>query len=349
MRIRHWQIALVGLLGAALFAGTLAWGQAAATAGVKGVVIDPEGKPIVGAEVVFTHVDSGRATKLKTDKRGEYLSLGLTPGTYDITLMQGGKVLAERKGATLVGGLYGNPSSEGFRNTFDFRFKTGSASEEAKKAQEEFEKAKAGYDRGVAFNRAGKFQEALADLLPLLEKDPNLWMVHAQIGVAYDGLNRLDDAEASYKKALALNPSEALLYNNLGRIYLKQKRTEEARKQFETAAQLSPEDASIFYFNLAVSFYNNGDLKSAIEPLKKVVELDPNHANAHFFLGVCLYSNAESKIEGGEVKTVLLPGTVENFQRYLELDPNGRYVADAKQYLQIIEAQIPAAVRVRKK
>jgi len=39
----------------------------------------------------------------------------------------------------------------------------------------------------------------------------------------------------------------------------------------------------------------------------------------------------------------------EHFETYLALAPDGQYANDAKQYLQIIDATVPAAVRTRKK
>lgn len=320
--------------------------QLGTTASVAGKVVDEKDQPVQGAEVVIKSLQTARECTAKTDKNGEYLCAGLLQGRHEITVKYKG--LSNKAVRNVAGGLYGDPTSTAFQNRFNFQV-GGERAEAAKKQREEFEKTKVGFDRAVALNNEGKFEEALAELQSVLEKESTQWVVHAQLGVAYQGLNRLDDAATAYQKAIELNPSNPHLYATLGEVYLKQKRVEEARKMFETAAQLSPEDAAQFYYKLAVSLYNIGELKAGIEPLKKVLEIDPNYANAHFFMGVFLYSSAETKIEGGEVKTILLSGTVESFQRYLELEPNGRYANDAKQYLQIIEAQVPAAVRIRKK
>ena len=89
-------------------------------------------------------------------------------------------------------------------------------------------------------------------------------------------------------------------------------------------------------------------LKEAIEPLQKSTQFDPKRADAHYWLGVCLFGTASTAIEGGQVKTVLLPGTREAFEQYLTLEPSGRFADDAKAMLAAVEQTVPAAVKVKK-
>lgn len=63
------------------------------TATVKGTCKDAQGTPIVGAEVTWHNNDNGRTFKLKTNKKGEYFSLGIDVGTYTVTLSKDGKEL----------------------------------------------------------------------------------------------------------------------------------------------------------------------------------------------------------------------------------------------------------------
>ena len=58
--------------------------QNAAT--VKGVCKDAQGNPIVDGIVLYANQDSGQKYPLKTNKKGEYFSLGVTSGTYTVTL-----------------------------------------------------------------------------------------------------------------------------------------------------------------------------------------------------------------------------------------------------------------------
>ena len=59
------------------------------TGSVKGVCKDLEGKPIAGAQVQWTGTDTGRTYNIKTNNKGEYFSLGISPGKYNVKLVQG--------------------------------------------------------------------------------------------------------------------------------------------------------------------------------------------------------------------------------------------------------------------
>ncbi len=61
-----------------------AFAQASGT--VKGNCRDAQGNPVVDGVVVWANQDNGQKYTLKTNKKGEYFSLGLTPGKYNVTL-----------------------------------------------------------------------------------------------------------------------------------------------------------------------------------------------------------------------------------------------------------------------
>src|SRR4029077_1182856 len=66
---------------------------AQATGTIKGTCKNMDGTPIVGANVEWSNTDNGRKYNLKTNKKGEYFSLGIEPGKYKVTLTQDGKQL----------------------------------------------------------------------------------------------------------------------------------------------------------------------------------------------------------------------------------------------------------------
>src|SRR5947199_9293073 len=65
----------------------------AQTATVKGVCKDAQGNPITDAQVIWHNNDNGRTFNLKTNKKGEYFSLGIEPGKYTVTISKDGKEL----------------------------------------------------------------------------------------------------------------------------------------------------------------------------------------------------------------------------------------------------------------
>ena len=75
--------------------------SAQSTGTVKGVCKDSEGKPIPQAEVLWTGTETGRTYTLKTNNKGEYFSLGLVPGKYNVKLNKDGKELFHINGVTV--------------------------------------------------------------------------------------------------------------------------------------------------------------------------------------------------------------------------------------------------------
>ena len=63
---------------------------AAQATGMHGVAKDQDGKPITDGVVEITNTDTGRKTTVKTDKNGEYRTIGLTPGSYNAVLTRNG-------------------------------------------------------------------------------------------------------------------------------------------------------------------------------------------------------------------------------------------------------------------
>jgi Carboxypeptidase regulatory-like domain/TonB-dependent Receptor Plug Domain/TonB dependent receptor len=66
-----------------LFAATLSWAQLY-TGSVTGIVTDPSGAVVPGAEVSLTDLDRNTRSTAKADGEGRYLFLSLSPGSYSL-------------------------------------------------------------------------------------------------------------------------------------------------------------------------------------------------------------------------------------------------------------------------
>ena len=92
---KYFIVPLLLVLAAGLSA-PLAFAQTTGT--VKGTCKDSEGKPIAQADVEWTGTESGHTYKLKTNNKGEYFSLGIVPGKYNVKLSKDGKELFHLNG-----------------------------------------------------------------------------------------------------------------------------------------------------------------------------------------------------------------------------------------------------------
>ncbi len=81
----------IGLMGFFLCAAN-AW---AGPGSIQGIVKDAQGKPIKGADVRIESRDGKQLfNTVKTDTQGRYISQGLQPGVYRVSLVVNGAVKA---------------------------------------------------------------------------------------------------------------------------------------------------------------------------------------------------------------------------------------------------------------
>ncbi len=127
----------------------------------------------------------------------------------------------------------------------------------------------------------------------------------------------------------------ALTTAGLADAYAKPGQTDKAVQYYAAAAQADPANAAgTYYFNEGAVFTNTGKVDDAIAAFNKAIELDPNRADAYYWKGVDMIGKATMK----DNKMVAPHGTAEAFNKYLELQPTGKYADAAKQMLATIGA-----------
>lgn len=349
---------------------------------VQGTVTDDQGKPMADVAVEMQHRETGRRIHLKTDKRGQFFSLGVQSGSYKITFSKDGKpfwimesypvrltpedlvtinldLAKERKAA----------ATEGQQKM----------TEEQKKEQERLEKEnlKIGdlnklLAQGQAQLDAGNFDQAISSFKTATDMDPSRDLLWARLGDAYNTAARksTDNAQrkeyysqgaVAYRKALdiatagpgegaaakTLKTPEALgaYYNNLGESLGRSGDTPGAIEAYDKAAQVNPTNAALYYTNKGAVLTNGNKVDEAIAAFDKAIAADPTRADAYYLKGTNLLSKATMK--GNEI--VPAPGTAEAFNKYLELDPEGKYAQQAKDMLTAIGAKVETTYRSGKK
>jgi len=341
------------VVGALLLSAVAAQAQ---MGGLEGEVRDREGNLLIGATIEIIRTDIKMQFEVKTDKKGRYLYAGLPAGRqtkYTVQVLYEGQLLWEIRDVNVPFGeirrLDINLQEEAKRQLEQMTDEQRQRLEELRKQQEQAKNLEEHFNLGMEYLNQKQYNQAATEFETAAQLDPKQHAVFANLAQAYVGLNQFDKAIAAYEQAITLKPDSSPLHNNLAGLYARAGRVEDAQRAYAKAVELSPTEAATYYYNMGVTFVNAGQHKAAIEPLRKTIEANPKNAAAHYWLGVCLYSTAEYKIEEGQVKTILPPGTVEAFEKYLELEPNGQYAEQARQNLQIIQTQVPAAVKPRKK
>ncbi|HEV2350316.1 MAG TPA: tetratricopeptide repeat protein [Terriglobia bacterium] len=340
----------------------LLWGLASAvpafgqTGGLTGAVQDEKGNVMVGNPILIERMDVKGVYKTKTDKKGHYIYIGLPLGSYKVTLLDPGGREIYHFGNVHVG--IGDPT------VIDFDLAKEKAAEvkaqeanpevqkqlqEQEKQQKQFAGLKTFFDQGQALYNDKKYADAAAafeQAVPLA-KDKNLVAVLSRLADSYSQAHQYDKAEENYQKAIQLSPTDASLHNGLGNVYANSNKVPQAQAEFQKSAELDPAGAAKAYFNLGATLYNTGKMDEAADAFKKATEKDPKYADAFALMGRALMGKVTLGPDG---KTVIAPpGTVDAFETYLKLDPNGKYASEAKGDLDAIKGGVQTEYKADKK
>lgn len=380
MKSFHKSWAHAAILMAAL-AGVLAPRAAAqGDCTIHGTILDVVGKPWVGIGVQAVS-DQGAKTDTKTDKDGNYIFMHIKSGQYSVWvqlpapskpyegLVRLGsgqdaavdfnfKEIAAKQGAAYQEALKKQEESKGKLEGLKAHFAAGNALVEQEK-QAKADLAKAPADQKDAAKQkltdlsdqaAKEFQEAAKNLG---EKDPNAHLVWFNLGQAYDTANRNDEAIAAYQQAIAAKGDIPGYYNNMGNVLARAGKIDEAKAAYTKSAELDPPNAATAWRNYGISLYLAGRLVEGVEPLQKSTQIDPKNAQAWYLLASCMMASPDIyKKVGDKLVVTPLPGTVEAYQKAIELDGNGTWGQQAKQGLEQLNQMtggIDTKVNMKKK
>ena len=334
---KHISVVLLLTFLAAICAAP-AWAQFTGT--VRGVAKDETGKPIEGGTVELLNSENGHKISLKVNAKGEYFSIGVVPGTYKFSLFKDGKLIDYFDKVPVA---IGDDRVINFDLAKDRVQQTPAISEEQQKknaeAQKQTEKIK-GLNGQLAqakqLEAAGNYDQAITILQQATQADPNQDVMWANLGEAQRGAKKYPEAIESYQKAVALKPTNGPYHSALADALAKSGQTDKAIQEWATAVQNDPSNAGAYYFNEGAVLTNTGKLDDAIAAFDKALQADPARADAYYWKGVDLMGKATVKGD----KMVAPPGTAEAFNKYLELEPNGKYADPAKQMLASIGAPV---------
>lgn len=350
-----------------LFGAISAFAQ---TTSVKGNVKDPKG-PVVNAQIQLKDQDNGRKYTLTTDKKGNFFSIGITPGKFDVTITKDGKTIYQDKfqvvsdedknvmnvdltpggapaagAATAQGGQQGQPPklTEEQKKELDEINK--------KNAEIQKENAKIGnlnvlLKQAITEMQAKNFDGAVQTMEQAEQMDNGQHaLVYGQLGKAQVGDKKYPEGIENLNKAIQMGESQndpkikpqlASYYDGLAEAYAKTGKTPEAIEAYNKEAAQDPTNAAQAYYNEGAVLTNTGKVDDANTAFTKAIQADPNKADAYYQRAINSLQKATVDKQG---KMVAPPGAVDDFNKYLELQPDGPYAEGAKQMLETLGAKV---------
>lgn len=284
----------------------LAGSAFAQTGLVKGKVLGPDGKPVADAAITIEAVDGvSRKLSTKSDKRGEFVQLGLQSGNYRVT------ATADKLGT----------------GSGEARVRVGQSSEVTitlsatpPGADPKIAEMRKAFDEGVTASRAKDYDTAIARFQAAIAAQPACAECYYNIGFAQ--LQKKDEkqAEEQWKKALEVKADHAETLTALATLYNSQKRFDEAAAVSAKVTAGGGGNADAIY-NQGIILWNAGKIADAKVKFEETVAADPNHADGRFQLGMALLNEGK------------MPEAVAAFEKYLQLAPTGQFAAQAKAML----------------
>jgi tetratricopeptide (TPR) repeat protein len=362
MNSRNAAFAAVGLV-------FLALASYAQVATIEGDVKGTDGKPVAGAIIKLHRTDIKWDSQTKTDKKGHYIHAGVPLGMYEISCVIDGKEVDKVTGVKSTLGdhppLNFDLSKSGAKvdaarqAEIQKAFETGQISDDLKRQMTPEQKAamekqiseKAGeikknkelndaFNAGFSAIENKQYDVAVTNLEKAAEIGPTQPAVWANLGDAYIGLAGTKTGAdfdalaqkgiAAYAKSIELKPDDASVHNNYALALAKAHKIPEMQAELKKAADLDPATAYVKFFNLGALMTNAGQSEAAAAAFKMAIDSapdNPKNCESYYQYGLSLAAQAAVAADG---KITAPPGTVDAFQKYLQLAPDGKSAQLAK-------------------
>ena len=148
------------------------------------------------------------------------------------------------------------------------------------------------YNLGLALCRAGQLEAALAEFRTTVELQPLYAEAHSGLGYTLLQLGRATEAVRAYQESLRLEPDSVETHNSLGAALDRLERLDEAMAQYREALRLDP-DSSQAHSNLGAAFAKRGRSAEALTEFRAAVSLRPDYAPGEVNLGNALAASGQ--------------------------------------------------------
>ena len=130
---------------------------------------------------------------------------------------------------------------------------------------------------------AANYDKAVEVIGPVPDRGD--WTIFFQRGIAYERLKKWEQAEPNFRKALELNPEQPQVLNYLGYSWVDMNRNlEEGLDMIRRAVELRPDDGYVVD-SLGWAYYRMGRFEEAVTELERAVQLRAGDATINDHLG----------------------------------------------------------------
>ncbi len=218
---------------------------------------------------------------------------------------------------------------------------------------------------GTALYDAGRYPEALRELLNAYKVNPrNLGVLNA-LGLTYHARGRSDLGIKYLLEALAVEPAYTEARNNLVRIYIESRDFKAAQYELSLVKKdLTYSALDKVYVNEGLLYFDQKQFAKALSPFQKAIDYSRENCPAHHLYGKSLFElNRYSEAAGALDRAIVFcqsTGSDEphylsalshyrsgdkrkasvRFNEIVKLYPNGPYFEKSKSLLEIVKKEL---------
>jgi superkiller protein 3 len=183
------------------------------------------------------------------------------------------------------------------------------------------------YVRSRVFQRRGLYPEALAELDRAMTLRPGLPLLgmnslYETIATMRRARQAFEEATVAFSRRVALIPNEVAAHRDLGDIYFRRGLDDLAWNEFAIAEALAPRDVAT-QASLAQLHLRAGRNADAAATARRIIQLAPDHVQAHFVLGTALIRLDQSDEGARALDTFARLEAGEAAERALQLELAG--------------------------
>jgi len=266
---------------------------------VRGTLLDRQQKPMAGARVIFTSMETSKATVAESDARGSFVLTGMTIGNYMVEVWnaQGVREFQTRvqlvtSSVPVVFDIHLGSYKPGRPSPDDGKMAVGRVSqvEMVRLAEENVTAIRINgliekYQRLLAVQ---DWQRAIEVLRQLIDLNPERWEYYQNLGILLDQTGLYGGATEALEKGILLAmkslpeaADQQARRRDIGAMMMVQgnalsslDRVEEAVALFSRAADFGPK-TGMAYFHACRAQGNHGKFEAAIAFCRKAVAADP--------------------------------------------------------------------------
>jgi tetratricopeptide (TPR) repeat protein len=289
---------------------------------ISGTVVDEQGNPVESALITVESLKYDTKLQSHSGEDGHFAVAGMGTGFWRITATKEG--YSSSYIDMNIRQLKRNPPI-----TFTLKKMTGYA------ALMTDEDSFAMFDEGNLLIQEEKYDEALEIFDEFMEKYPEIYQIHLNIGTCYLKKGDLDKAEAEFKLVLdktketfgdyTQDPQASLrAFTGLGEVYVQKEDFESAQKYFSQALDISPED-EVAAYNVGEVFFSHQQIDDAIKYFEMAIEIKEDWSKPYMKLGYVYLNKGD------------FDKSLEYFNKFIQMEPDNPEVPQVKNIITTIE------------